>query len=116
MASTTVALGAPGPQDVPGAARARRSSPSPVPAGAEVVEVADDVDEVDVVEAEDVDEVDPLEEGGAGLVVVLEAVGGDVLLDRVEGLEDVEEAGGTEALVGPGVVEVLVPEPASPWP
>ena len=45
-ASTTVALGVPGPHDVPGENRARRNSPSPGAGTGDVV----DVDDVDVFE------------------------------------------------------------------
>ena len=48
------------------------------------------------------------------LVLVLEAVAVDALPDGVDVLGDVEEAGGIEMLGELEVVEVLVPEPASP--
>jgi len=87
-------LGVPGPHEVPGASRARRNSPSPCPGTADVVEV---VDEADV-----------------ALVDDAMAVGG--LPDEVEVLDSVEEVGGIEVLVEGEVVDVLVPEPANPWP
>lgn len=106
-ASTTVELGVPGPHDVPGASRARRSSPSPCPGTVDVVEDVEDVEEVEDVEA--------LEGGGVVLVPVVEAVG-VVVADEVEVLEDVEEVDDIEVLVELEVVDVVVPEPANPWP
>ena len=75
-------LGAPGPQDVPGASRARRNSPSPCPGTADVVDVADDVGDVEL-----------LEEGGVVLALVLEAVVVDAVPEGVDVPETLKRPG-----------------------